>query len=117
MSLVKGTKVNTWNFKKALSHDNLRRLLIWCSIGNDLENGIWALYGARLGCYMVNLTDWDFASISSFDWFTEFWEQQQHINVEEETKRIGQILKYQLQMKIADLTEDQSSFYREVVRW
>lgn len=29
--------------------DNRNRLKIWCSVGMDVENGAWAIYGARLG--------------------------------------------------------------------
>jgi hypothetical protein len=117
MSIVKGEKVDAWYFNTKIPHDNLRRLLIWCSVGKDIENGIWALYGARLGCYMLNLTDWDFTNISSFDWFEDFWKEQQTVNIEEEFRRIGDVLRRQLMLRIADLENEQSSFYREVVRW
>ena len=49
---------------------NYERLITWCNIGADVENGLWACYGARLGAYDVNLNkDFLLESISSFDWF------------------------------------------------
>ena len=43
-------------------------LPIWCSVGADVINGEWAIYGALAGVYDCNLTTWDFNDIINYDW-------------------------------------------------
>jgi hypothetical protein len=52
------------------------RLLLWCSVGADIENGLWCLYGARLASQMVQAPDWDVLQINDFDWFDAFWREE-----------------------------------------
>lgn len=33
---------------------NMDRLYSWMHVGADVENGLWACYGARLGCYLIS---------------------------------------------------------------
>ena len=62
-------------FKNRIWSKNYERLITWCNIGADVENGLWACYGARLGCYDTNLNeDFILESISSYDWFKEYFE-------------------------------------------
>ena len=69
MSLDEGKKVPVDEFKKRIWPKNYERLITWMNIGANVENGIWACYGARLGCYDTNLNpDFILANISSFDW-------------------------------------------------
>ena len=63
--------------RRHLWRDNLDRLRIWCSVGADVENGPWSIYGARLACQMLCLTDWSHHSIRDYDWFRVFWEERQ----------------------------------------
>jgi hypothetical protein len=67
MSLGNGKKVDPDNFKKSIWWGNYKRLITWCSVGADVDNGLWAMYGARLGCQMTNLTDWDYINVRDFD--------------------------------------------------
>jgi len=76
MSLVQGDKPDADNFKKVIWWGNYKRLITWCSVGADVENGLWAMYGARLGCYMTNLTDWDFINVRDFDYLNAFFENE-----------------------------------------
>ena len=75
MSLDRGGKVNPDNFKKAIWIGNYKRLITWCSVGADVENGLWAMYGTRLGCQMTNLTDWDFINVRDFDYLNKLFEE------------------------------------------
>jgi len=54
----------------------LHRLLVWLSVGTDAENGIWCIYGARLGCTKVSFEDWDYTAINDFDWFDRYWNEE-----------------------------------------
>ena len=113
MSLDRGIKVGSDNFEKKVFYQNYKRLLIWCSIGADIQNGIWSIYGARLGCYMTNLTNWDYTLIRDYDWFNEFWETQKDINIQKENINIGYKLKKELGLQIADFDAEQSLFYKK----
>lgn len=74
MSLNQGGKVDPDNFKKILWSGNYKRLITWCSVGADVDNGLWAMYGTRLGCYMTNLTSWDYVNVRDFDYLNSFFE-------------------------------------------
>lgn len=73
MSLDEGKTVDPSEFKKRIWPKNYERLITWCNIGSDVENGLWAIYGARLGCDMTVLSDWDTNLISDYDWFKDFF--------------------------------------------
>jgi len=75
MSLSQGGKVDPDNFKKSIWWGNYKRLITWCSIGADVENGLWAMYGARLGCYMTNLTDWNYINVRDFEYLNQLFDR------------------------------------------
>ncbi len=74
MSLNQGGKVDPDNFKKIIWSGNYKRLITWASVGADVDNGLWAMYGTRLGCYMTNLTDWDYVNVRDFEYLNNFFE-------------------------------------------
>ena len=76
MSLDQGVRVRPDEFKQKIWWQNYNRLQTWCNIGSDVENGLWAIYGARLGCDMTVLSDWDTNQISDFEWFKEFFDSE-----------------------------------------
>jgi len=76
MSLRQGGKADPDNFKKSIWWGNYKRLITWCSVGADVENGLWAIYGARLGCYMTTLTDWDYIQVRDFDYLNKLFEEE-----------------------------------------
>lgn len=114
MSLDRGQKVQSKELVDVIWVHNLHKLLIWCSIGSDVENGIWAIYGARLGTYMCNLTDWDYRLINNYDWFLEFWKTIEHKNPGTESTILGKNLVSQLGLNLADFTAQQSKFFKSV---
>lgn len=121
MSLLSGVKLTdprNGNFKKQLPHQNLQRLLIWMSIGQDVKNGDWAIYGARLGCYMTNCTDWDYTQVRDFDYLNQLFEEQKHEvdthdKLQQKIIELGVELTNQLKISFADFTASQSVFYKE----
>lgn len=74
MSLNQGGKVDPDNFKKIIWSGNYKRLITWCSVGADVDNGLWAMYGTRLGCHMTNLTDWDYVNVRDFEYLNDLFE-------------------------------------------
>ena len=67
MVLDRGSKPTVDALKETVASRNLNNLTIWHNIGRDVENGEWAIYGARLGTYMTMLTEWDPANVQWFD--------------------------------------------------
>ena len=51
----------------------LNRLAIWMTIGIDVQNGIWAIYGARLGCYLTHFENWDVTQINNLDFLNKYF--------------------------------------------
>ena len=76
MSLDQGVRVSADEFLEKIWWQNYNRLQTWCNIGSDVENGLWAIYGARLGCEMTVLSDWDTNLISDYEWFKEFFNNE-----------------------------------------
>ena len=72
MALDRGLKPTLEQFQN--NHwKNLHRLYIWLMIGADVENGTWAIYGARQGLYQTMLTDWDFINVRDFEYLNNMW--------------------------------------------
>jgi hypothetical protein len=115
MSLAEGDKVE--DIKK-IWWQNYHRLLIWCSVGADVENGLWSILGAREGCYKTNCTDWDYANVRDFDWLTEYWnsthKNKTDSDIKEEIKYYGEDIRYRLDLEISELDEYGSKFFKEI---
>jgi hypothetical protein len=112
MSLDRGAKASDI---KRVWWQNYHRLLIWCNVGADVKNGIWAMYGARLGCYLTACTEWDYTQVRDFDYLTDYWKTHvEHIDVEDEVEGIGNNLKQNLDLEIAKLDNNASRFFKSV---
>lgn len=74
MSFQGGEKINTLSWDRDIARANLYRLIVWCNVGNDRENGRWAIYGARLGCFKTCFTDWDYREVRDFKKLWGIWE-------------------------------------------
>lgn len=52
-------------------------LRIWCALGRQAENGLWLIYGARLGLRLpLEHSDWDPRHVNSYGWLAEFWRRR-----------------------------------------
>jgi len=115
MSLDQGAKVSSI---KDIWWQNYQRLLIWCSVGSDIENGDWAIYGAREGCYLTNCTDWDYANVRDFEYLTTQWEEKYSKVTDKmlpyEIMGLGETLRHDLDLEIADMDTKSSQFFKTV---
>ena len=114
MSLETGRKVPAQDFGRKIWIYNLHKLLIWCSVGADVENGIWSMFGARQGAHDCNLTDDDHTKISDYGWFEEKWQSVKGSDPQAQCLMLGQLLQQKLGIEIADLDADQSRFHKRV---
>jgi hypothetical protein len=114
MSLDSGRKVRPSEFKNRIWIYNLHKLMIWCTVGSDIEHGIWAIYGARMGAHDCNLTDTDYTMISDYDWFQERWKNLKDVDPHAASAQVGHELRRGLGIDIADLDPQQSRFFRSI---
>ena len=114
MSLDGGRKISPAEFNTRIWIYNMHKLLIWCSVGSDIPNGDWAIYGARLGLYECNLTDMDHTLIRDYDWFASRWETCKDLDPTVESTALRDPLRHGLGVDIADMDTEQSRFFKRV---
>lgn len=119
MALDRGLKPTLEQFKN--NHwKNLHRLYIWLMVGADVENGMWAIYGAREGLWRTMCTDWDFVNVRDFDYLNDFYNTEiAPITEEELPERIedmGALLINELNIPISEIPLDAggSKFFKTV---
>lgn len=76
MCLDRGKKPTLKEFEERVQSRNYDNLCIWQSVGADVENGDWAIFGARHGTYKTMFTDWDFTEVQWFDNLKRIWEEE-----------------------------------------
>jgi hypothetical protein len=115
MSLDQGAKVGDL---KKIWWQNFHRLLIWCNIGSDVDNGFWSLLGAREGAYLTNCTDWDYANVRDFDYLTTYWDEHHKDQLDdvavEQCQFYGKELREKSKIDVVDLDPDASRFFKTV---
>jgi len=112
MCLDRGTKPNLLDFEKRVHDRNYDHLSIWHNVGMDVENGDWAMYGAKLGTYMTMITDWDYREVQDFDALDKIWHQNKVLNLVEECSEMSHTLNVKLGLPAPHLTADQSKFFK-----
>jgi hypothetical protein len=115
MCLDQGSKVTDLH---TIWWQNYHRLLVWCSVGADVEHGIWSVLGAREGCYNTMCTEWDYANVRDFEYLTKYWEEH-HVLVEPEQTSalinfLGNELRDKCKLEIANLDGAGSKFFKKV---
>ena len=112
MSLNRGARPTVDEFKDIVATRNLNNLTIWQNVGMDVENGAWAIMGARMGTHMTMLTDWDVHNVQWFDNYIEMWE---HVIDEDPlvlSETYGIELKTKLGLPICAYDAEQSKFFK-----
>lgn len=120
MTLDQGSKVDKVKIKKLIHSANFKRLLVWCCVGSDVENGLAAILGARLGIYNTNIDDSiDISKISDYDWFYQFGNHilSKYPSDEDKIKYIeflGNEIDRHLGIPLCLYNSEQSSFFKTV---
>ena len=117
MSTEKGLPFKAENFKN-IWQENLKRLSTWCTIGADVENGKYAILGARMGCFYTVLENYNKKKLymvrdlhSMIEYFKGVMDRE---DIDEQLVMFGNSLRQRLDMPIAELDADQSRFYKFV---
>jgi hypothetical protein len=112
MCLVAGAKPTVDDFKVNVASRNLNNLTIWHNVGADVENGVWAIYGARLGTYMTLLTEWDHTNVQWFDNYLSMWDEYKDKDPQVSAEFFGNALSDKLGLPICTLNAEQSKFFK-----
>ncbi len=116
MCLNKGARPTVAEFKDRVHQRNLDHLTIWHNVGADVDYGLWAIAGARMGTYMTMLTEWDHRLVQSFDDLEELWSTVENQNPELLANRLTEDLVTQLDLPIMNMFAEQSRFFKHHYR-
>jgi hypothetical protein len=112
MSLNKGKKITPSDFMEVVQPINMRTLLTWMSVGKDIDNGQWAILGARCGCYMAALdSNYDVTLVSDLEFMSDKFSRMMS-DIESDMQSYGNSLRQRLGLPLADLDSAQSRFYK-----
>lgn len=98
---------------------NIERLKIWCSVGSDVQNGLWAILGARRGLSHLYLDNLDHSLIRDYQWFETYWQNEitPHINEKNilfHIQALGNQIDQELQLGLTLLSAEDSQFFKSV---
>lgn len=116
MCLDKGRKPSLTEFQDRVHQRNLDNLTVWHNIGLDVDQGAWAIAGARMGTYRTMLTDWDYREVQWFDALEEIWATVASTDPAELIQQYAEPLRQQLDLPTAVMMPDQSLFFKHHYR-
>jgi len=117
MSLNKGRPIDTQDFIRKIWPQNLKVLLTWMTVGADVDNGKFAMFGARMGCYQTILeTQEQNTDISDLDGMREvLLNYLDDDNIDADLLTYGESLRQRLDLPVADYGEHDSRFFKFVM--
>jgi hypothetical protein len=111
MTLLDGVRVPPQEIKERIWWHNIHRLRMWSTVGAHEENGLYAVYGARLGTWMTNCTDWNYIDVRDFEILKNIYQENVlHGSLETDIKDLGDRLKTHLGLDYPCLDAAQSKF-------
>jgi len=116
MCLSRGAKPTVEEFQQQVHQRNLDHLTIWHNIGADVNNGQWAMAGARQGTYMTMLTNWDHRLVQDFDALAGIWDTVKDAEPRLLGGRVADELHSQLDLPMAIFEGEQSRFFKQHYR-
>lgn len=116
MCLDKGRKPSVSEFRDRVHRRNLDHLTVWHNVGVDVEQGAWAIAGARMGTYKTMLSDWDYREVQWFDALEAMWEDTKQRDPAEIIQAYQDPLYIQLDLPMCMLNNQQSKFFKHHYR-
>jgi hypothetical protein len=121
MTLLDGVRIPADEIKERVWWHNLHRLKIWSTVGAHEENGLYAVYGARLGQWMTNCTDWNYVDVRDFEILKNIYnENVNHNTLEDDIRHLGEQIKRGMGFDYPYLDAAQSKYtldlYEETIK-
>ena len=116
MCLNRGTRPSIVEFQDRVHRRNLDHLTIWHNVGQDVEHGLWAIAGSRMGTYMTMLTEWDYRTVQNFTVLADLWDTVKDTDPLLLAGRVAQDLHTQLDLPMAVLGSEESKFFKHHYR-
>jgi hypothetical protein len=128
LSLDRGERITAEMMRTLLHPVNLRNLRIWSSVGSHVENGLWAVYGARLAWSQMLNMEWDHSIVKDYDWFDSYWKKisawycREDVSYPQEVKLqqlrklcedVGEQIQSKTKILIPLLNANESSFFKD----
>lgn len=117
MTLDQGLRVPKYAIQERVWWHNLHRLKIWSTLGAHVEHGLFAIYGARLGNYMTNCTDWNYVDVRDFELLRQLYDDKVKMfenNIDDlipTIKELGTALHREAGFEYPYLDESQSRYF------
>ena len=115
MSTEKGKPIKAKDYSRSIWRNNLNILSTWMTIGADIENGKYAMLGARMGCFYTVIEDDDIFKIRDLDDMQKYFNETTIENIDHELLMFGNSLRQQIDIPIAEFDKTDSRFYRFVM--
>jgi hypothetical protein len=116
MCLNQGARPSLAEFKTRVHQRNLDHLTIWHNVGRDVEHGVWAIAGSRMGTYMTMLTEWDHRHVQNFDALKDLFLTVDGHNPEIVLGRVAEDLYRQLDLPMTVIDTQASRFFKHHYR-
>ena len=116
MCLDRGAKPTLAEFEQRVNGRNYDNLCIWQSVGADNVNGLWAIYGARLGTFMTMCEQWSYREVQDFDRLKVLWDTFGKMDPVEGINKLTKPLSNKLGLPIALLGAEESRFFKHHYR-
>lgn len=92
---------------------NLSRLHVWCTVGRDMDNGIWAMLGARQAVVDLISRNVDHVNINDYAWFKDRWEDVKDLDPDESARELGTLMS-SVGFYIPEMDSRQSEWFKMV---
>ena len=115
MSLNQGEHIKPEDFMKNIWGPNLRILSTWMTVGADVENGKYAMLGARMGCYSTTVDTNEWIQVRDLDKMLDLYENSVvHEKIDEDLRLYGESIRQRIDLPVAELDEYQSKFIKYI---
>jgi len=113
LCLDRGRRPTPEEFESATWHGNRANLVIWATVGSDVEFGKWAIMGARQGAHMTMFVDdWDYHEVRDFKKLDNLWQYTVDDGLQR-SEQYANILRKRLNLDIISMSPEQSSWYKK----
>ena len=95
-----------------LYHGNRSKLNVWMSVGRDVDNGLWAMLGARQGFCDLYAGTIENTVINDYNWFESKWKTMYHFDIESLLQQYKQRLINNFNVYVPELDKLDSQWFK-----